>query len=371
MCDFTQRRNSMKFKKSVAMLLVAAMTFQSGMTAGYYSVPVQAETVPAPAAAAPAPVSNPAVISDGGTIIAGQYVFLKNVNGALVIAAPDENGAVLYQTDANGIPAQYTKKKRAFLNIYYNGKTEKYLVKNAKLYTGIYKKGKKKICYVSGKKYVGKMKTTRDLDNKKIKYFTYKVGKKVYAFNQKGVMYKNEIVGDDFYDSTGVRSKDKQIRQAVAFVKAHGGTKNSRSSKLRNCFYYLANRSHYSHDPDHTARLATESGLPVAADKMLRNKNSGRGNCFGWASAYAYIATVLGYEARAAKGTTRLVSGGMGPHGWTMVNYGGSWKVCDANMNYKANCYMKSYGSYPFTLGSSKTYFSLTAKDGKAVWQQL
>ena len=104
---------------------------------------------------------------------------------------------------------------------------------------------------------------------------------------------------------------------------------------------------------------------------MLRNKNSGRGNCFGWASAYAYIATVLGYEARAAKGTTRLVSGGMGPHGWTMVNYGGSWKVCDANMNYKANCYMKSYGSYPFTLGSSKTYFSLTAKDGKAVWQQL
>ena len=104
----------MKFKKSVAMLLVAAMTFQSGMTAGYYSVPVQAETVPAPAAAAPAPVSNPAVISDGGTIIAGQYVFLKNVNGALVIAAPDEKGAVFVSDRCQRYPCTVYKEETCF-----------------------------------------------------------------------------------------------------------------------------------------------------------------------------------------------------------------------------------------------------------------
>jgi hypothetical protein len=208
------------------------------------------------------------------------------------------------------------------------------------------------------------------MDNKKIQYFTYKFGKKTYAFDQDGKLYKNQIIGSYFYDSAGIRNTDAQIKLAVTFVKKHGGSKNSRSAKLKKCFSYLANRNHYRHNGDHTAAVCTTAKLPGAANKMLKNGKSGTGNCFSWASSFAYIATVLGYDAKVCKGTIRMVSGGMGPHGWTYVNYGGSWKVCDGNMNYNKNCYMKTYKNYPFKLGSTKTYFKLTASGGSAKWSK-
>jgi hypothetical protein len=237
-------------------------------------------------------------------------------------------------------------------------------------YSGLRKIKSNQYCYVNGKKYIGELTKTTSMDNKKIQYFTYKFGKKTYAFDQDGKLYKNQIIGSYFYDSAGVRNTDAQIKLAVTFVKKHGGSKNSRSAKLKKCFSYLANRNHYRHNGDHTAAVCTTAKLPGAANKMLKNGTSGTGNCFSWASSFAYIATVLGYDAKVCKGTIRMVSGGMGPHGWAYVKSGGSWKVCDANMNYKKNCYMKTYKNYPFKLGSTKTYFKLTASGGSAKWSK-
>ncbi|MDO4169837.1 MAG: transglutaminase-like domain-containing protein, partial [Lachnospiraceae bacterium] len=314
---------------------------------------------------------NKNVIKDGNKILKKKYVYLTGSAGNYKIVAPGTKGATLYITDNNGVATKYTGTSLTSVKIYYKGKDTAYLIKKGVLYTGLYTNSAKSYCYVKGKKYVGKLKSVKSMDNKNIKYFTYKISGKTYAFNGSSVMYKNQIIGSYYYDTAGVRNTDTQIKQAVTFVKKHGGSKNKRSAKLKKCFTYLASRKHYSHDSDHTAKLCTTSGLPKAANKMLKNPNKGKGNCFGWASAYAYIAKVLGYEARVCKGTTRLRSGGMGPHGWTMVKYNGSWKICDANMHYQSNSYMKTYKNYPFKIGKSKTYFSLTAKNGKATWKKL
>lgn len=362
----------MKMKRMVATFLIAAIVAQTGIVAEYTAVPVKAETVTEQEASTDVTTEvNQNIIKDGNTVLKNKYVYLTGSDGNYKIAAPGTKGAVLYVTDGSGVATKYTGTSLTSIKIYYKGKDTTYLIKNGALYTGLYTKSGKSYCYVKGKKYVGKLTSVKNMNNKKIKYFTYKLSGKTYAFNGSSVMYTNQIIGSYYYDTSGVRNTNAQIKQAVTFVKKHGGSKNSRASKLKKCFSYLASRKHYSHDTDHTAKLCTTTGLPKAANKMLKNSNKGKGNCFGWASSYAYIATVLGYQARVCKGTTRLVSGGMGPHGWTMVKYGGSWKICDANMNYKKNCYMKTYKNYPFKLGSSKTYFSLTAKSGKATWKKL
>ena len=239
-------------------------------------------------------------------------------------------------------------------------------------FTGI----KKKVLYVNGKKYVGKLISVskkKSVNKKAYKYFTYKVDGKTYAFDKNSKMITNQIVGTGskayYYGKDGVRVTSKQIKQAVKFVQKHGGSNNTRSSKLSKCFYYLSNRSHYSHDPDHTAKLCTKKGLPKAANKMLKNVNGGKGNCFGWASAFAYIGRVLGYDTKVVKTTTRLVSGGYGPHGLTRIKYNGHWLLCDPNMNYKRNTYLKTYKSYPFSLGSSKKYYTLYTSGSVAKWK--
>ncbi|MCQ2491824.1 MAG: transglutaminase-like domain-containing protein [Lachnospiraceae bacterium] len=249
----------------------------------------------------------------------------------------------------------------------------KYVVNaDGSLFTGVYND----YCYKDGVKYINSsLKSAKNISNyskkkKTIKYFTLKVDGKTYAFNEKGKVYKKTIIGNYFFDETGIRCNDEVVKNAVRFVLNHGGKNNSRASKLKKCFNYLSSRKHYSHDTDHTAKLATTSGLPKAANKFLKKANSGKGNCFGWASAFAYIGKVLGYDVKVCKGTTRLVSGGYGPHGWTYIKYSGSYKVCDPNMNYKKNCWMKSYKSYPFSLGKSKTYFKLKIKNGKASWSK-
>ncbi len=313
------------------------------------------------------------VVKDGETVVANKKVYLTvSEAGDYTIVKPGTAGASLYATDAAGVPTASKVTATQTVKIYFAGAEKAYLVKaGGSLFTGAYNN----YCYKDGVKFIdSSLKSAKNISNyskkkKTIKYFTVTADGKTYAFNEKGVLYKKTIIGSDFYDETGVKCNNETVKYAVKFVLNHGGKNNSRASKLKKCFKYLSSRKHYSHDTDHTAKLATTSGLPKAANKFLKKANSGKGNCFGWASSFAYIGKVLGYDVKVCKGTTRLVRGGYGPHGWTYINYGG-WKVCDPNMNYKKNCWMKSYKKYPFSLGKSKTYFKLNIKNGKASWSK-
>lgn len=92
----------------------------------------------------------------------------------------------------------------------------------------------------------------------------------------------------------------------------------------------------------------TPSGYWVKdyACKALSEK---KGNCYGYASSFAYVATGLGYEARVCTGTVTSSLGGRTEHAWTEVKMGKKWYVFDAEMqDAKGSGYYKqTYDSYP------------------------
>ena len=48
---------------------------------------------------------------------------------------------------------------------------------------------------------------------------------------------------------------------------------------------------------------------------------SGEGNCYRYASAFAYLVSGLGYEARVVTGEIGARRGGTNPHGWAEVKF--------------------------------------------------
>ena len=74
-----------------------------------------------------------------------------------------------------------------------------------------------------------------------------------------------------------------------------------------------------------------------------------KGNCYGYAAAFAYIARGLGYEAMVCTGTVTSALGGRTPHAWTEVKVGRKWYVFDAEMQRAkgSGYYKQTYDSYP------------------------
>lgn len=113
--------------------------------------------------------------------------------------------------------------------------------------------------------------------------------------------------------------------------------------KLRACYQYVMDLSKYKRNTevpsgDWTGRYAQE---------IL---STGKGNCYRYASAVAYLAKGLGYEARVATGTVRSLQGGQTPHGWAEIYINGGWYVFDAVMEDSRHVDMfgRTYADYPY-----------------------
>ena len=94
---------------------------------------------------------------------------------------------------------------------------------------------------------------------------------------------------------------------------------------------------------------------------------NGRGNCFRYAASFACIAKVLGYESRVAVGEISSSRGGMTPHGWTEVNVGGTWYMCDANMQRnrpEINSYLRTEANYAYRHSCAARYTLIIQKGG-------
>lgn len=76
------------------------------------------------------------------------------------------------------------------------------------------------------------------------------------------------------------------------------------------------------------------------------------GNCFRYASAFAYLAKGLGFDATVVTGQIHAARGGLTPHGWAIITIDGVEYIVDPDMAdakpaYKDSMFMATYESYP------------------------
>lgn len=295
------------------------------------------------------------VVTYNGIVQKEVYLALHNSDGIYTVTEPEQAGSRIYYFDKNGDGTKYTGTKT--IPVTYEEKTESYFVKSGKLLTDWYKKGTKKYYYDGGKLVTGWHK----IDGKK--YYFDK------SSSNKGVLLTDTIIGtkaDDSYyvDETGVQVTAPEIKLAVKFVNAHTKKNWTNEKKLETCFRYLWKNYEYERFYDEPKA----SKMSDYAVYMLKNK---KGNCFRYASSFACIAKVLGYDTRVAVGEISSTHGGMTPHGWTEVKVDGKWYLCDANMqrNYpRISSYMRTSKSYAYRHSCKKRY-SLNIKNGKVSWK--
>lgn len=77
-----------------------------------------------------------------------------------------------------------------------------------------------------------------------------------------------------------------------------------------------------------------------------------QGNCFRYASAFAYLAKGCGFDVSVVTGNIRAARGGVTPHGWAVINIGGVQYIFDPDMAdakpvYRNTMFKVTYEQYP------------------------
>lgn len=118
----------------------------------------------------------------------------------------------------------------------------------------------------------------------------------------------------------------------------------TQDQKLKAAYDYVVNNTTYNRtyetpSGDWTAAYATE---------LL---TTGKGNCYRFAAAFAYLAKALGYDSRVITGKIGAARGGLNPHGWVEIIIGGQTYVFDPEMHYAKkgakDYFFKTYATYP------------------------
>lgn len=168
-----------------------------------------------------------------------------------------------------------------------------------------------------------------------------------------GNLKESEIPGEHFiHTETGIKWKkadgtvespnSNMMSLAAAVVDASTIGSMTQPQQLEAAFSFIVNNVTYER------RMDEPSGDWVReyASETLSTR---KGNCYGYAASFAYVAKGLGYDARVCTGTVKSSLGGRTPHAWTEVKVGNRWYVFDAEMqNAKGTGYYKqTYESYP------------------------
>ena len=177
--------------------------------------------------------------------------------------------------------------------------------------------------------------------------------KTVIEIQASGNLSEADIPGEHFIHSgNGVKWKNadgkvispyNNIMNLAGYVVAISSTgQMTQPEQLEAAFNYLASSTTYARSYD------TPQGEWVK-EYAQNTLSTGSGNCYGFASSFAYIAKGLGYDSKVCTGTVRSSLGGRTAHAWTEVKVSGKWYVFDAEMqNAKGSGYYKqTYESYP------------------------
>jgi hypothetical protein len=150
-----------------------------------------------------------------------------------------------------------------------------------------------------------------------------------------------------------ITEPDTELKQLTAQVVASCTTGNmNQSTQLQQCFDYIASTCVYERKLD----VPVGDWTGTYAKEILA---TGKGNCYNYAAAFAYIARGLGYDARICTGTVESSLGGRTPHAWTEVKLGETWYIYDTEMQAAKGkgYYKQTYNSYPAgPLEKSATY---------------
>lgn len=117
----------------------------------------------------------------------------------------------------------------------------------------------------------------------------------------------------------------------------------SQEEKLLACYNYVMARVKY------VRTYETPSGdwTPGYAMQVYQ---TGTGNCYRYAAAFAYLAKGLGYDVKVITGNVHAARGGVTPHGWTEVCIDGNWYVFDPELQAAKpgrNLFKQTYDTYP------------------------
>ncbi len=205
-----------------------------------------------------------------------------------------------------------------------------------------------------------------------MKVVSYKIGSKTYYFNSAGIAVVNGIAGNSqsgyFYvDETGCKVTSKEIQMAVDFVINNTKSGMNSEEKLKVCYYKL---SKFPYQRDYTKPSYEDRFRELAIDALT----NGTANCYRYASAFACIATVLGYEARVTCGLIPpWYNGELTMHGWTELwtPSAKQWRVYDPCKEQHAvneSFYNRDISTfYPGSLVIERRA-RLTVKNGQDRW---
>ena len=138
-------------------------------------------------------------------------------------------------------------------------------------------------------------------------------------------------------------SPNSNIMNLAANIVNNSSTRfMTQQEQLEAAFDYLAANTYYIR----SSEVPEGDWVKEYASKTLSTRG---GNCYGYASAFAYIARGLGYEARVCTGTVTSSLGGRTAHAWTEVRVGKRWYVYDPEMQSAkgSGYYKQTYESYP------------------------
>ena len=115
--------------------------------------------------------------------------------------------------------------------------------------------------------------------------------------------------------------------------------------KLLACFEYVLNSMSYK-------RTYETPGGDFTGQYALEAFTTHQGNCYRYASAFAYLAKGAGFDAHVVTGMISAARGGLTPHGWAEVNVGGVWYLFDPDMadakdKFRNNMFKVTYETYP------------------------
>lgn len=140
-----------------------------------------------------------------------------------------------------------------------------------------------------------------------------------------------------------IKDPDTELMKLAASVVDTSTTQGlSQRKQLEKCFNYFVNTSSYVRKLDVPLGDWTAS----YAKEILA---TGKGNCYNYASGFAYIAKGLGFDAKVCTGTVTSSLGGRTAHAWTEVKIGDNWYIFDAEMQGAkgSGYYKQTYDSYP------------------------
>jgi len=189
---------------------------------------------------------------------------------------------------------------------------------------------------------------------------------KQYFYDESGILQKNRIVTfggkHQYVDRTGALVKDANIKRAVAFAVKYGKGKKTNRQKLEACYKKIT-KFRYVRYYKHRSLSPKKKNIPKLASRMFTRK---RGYCYQYAATMAYVATVLGYQARFVSGAVRYRSH---VHGWCEVKIGKEWRkldCCRQKQYRKKSLFLKK--KMPFKLIYFHRY-KLNIVNQKVVWK--